>query len=693
MICCVSPSGVNFYESLNALRYANRARNIKNKPIINRDATLVMIDELRKLIQILASELVAIRRNPSLVLPECSLPLHELELLLLNGNMSRSRLLSPNGNANANMNMMTDGRSSPSPSTFQIKGKKRNMSIMPSDSNFYQNSGGNGNGNSSGSVRSNSITSGTYGGTFSGPCTPNSSTIIQNQNNLLSNFSMGSNVNNTTLNSNSSNNNNTSGSQSSNEKKELIHEIFKLKNRVIESDLEVKRLTEQTKKARLHTSEVSERSILMQSERDYYHMKWSDACPLEAKLMMNSEKSTAVHAVDDIAINEKNSKDRVTGVVAGYLREIEILKSRIAKQNITINTPRDNSEYFFERDIDLESELTSNVSKVIAETEKYLSMEVKRLKNGSSKLNLSVSGENTLLDMNNDSEDSGDLNHPMSGSSSPTDMNISSGLPISQIELTDQAYQRRQKIMTNEVADVEESIELKEQLLGQLKRSHYQYSVMKTFYEQKLIALELEMAEKQEERNRLTIELNKLEHNTEKNEFEAIKQKSEQEALIRLLLHKKDDELRLLKKKQEELSGLSKVQSRYMTQVAKLETDIDCLKKQKVDLFKSLQGEKKKHFVLLNEKARDIDKLKRELAQSTGTARRLSKEKIRAEDRAKDVCVYVCVCVCMYVCICVCVCLYVCVCVCMYVCICVCVCVCMCVFICVCVCVCACVNS
>ncbi len=47
MICCVSPAAVNYNESLNALRYANRARNIKNKPVVNRDPTVVMIDELR----------------------------------------------------------------------------------------------------------------------------------------------------------------------------------------------------------------------------------------------------------------------------------------------------------------------------------------------------------------------------------------------------------------------------------------------------------------------------------------------------------------------------------------------------------------------------------------------------------------------------------------------------------------------
>ena len=38
MIACVSPSEANLDETLNTLRYANRAKNIKNKPVINRDA-------------------------------------------------------------------------------------------------------------------------------------------------------------------------------------------------------------------------------------------------------------------------------------------------------------------------------------------------------------------------------------------------------------------------------------------------------------------------------------------------------------------------------------------------------------------------------------------------------------------------------------------------------------------------------
>jgi hypothetical protein len=37
MLACVSPADVNREESLNTLRYADRARHIKNKPVVNRD--------------------------------------------------------------------------------------------------------------------------------------------------------------------------------------------------------------------------------------------------------------------------------------------------------------------------------------------------------------------------------------------------------------------------------------------------------------------------------------------------------------------------------------------------------------------------------------------------------------------------------------------------------------------------------
>lgn len=43
----VSPANVNYGETLSTLRYANRAKNIINKPTINEDANVRLIRELR----------------------------------------------------------------------------------------------------------------------------------------------------------------------------------------------------------------------------------------------------------------------------------------------------------------------------------------------------------------------------------------------------------------------------------------------------------------------------------------------------------------------------------------------------------------------------------------------------------------------------------------------------------------------
>ena len=56
MIACVSPAETNYEESLSTIRYASRARNIKNKPVVNRDPNSMLIESLRQQIQTLQFE-------------------------------------------------------------------------------------------------------------------------------------------------------------------------------------------------------------------------------------------------------------------------------------------------------------------------------------------------------------------------------------------------------------------------------------------------------------------------------------------------------------------------------------------------------------------------------------------------------------------------------------------------------------
>ncbi|XP_005097334.1 chromosome-associated kinesin KIF4A isoform X2 [Aplysia californica] len=58
MIACVSPADSNIEETLNTLRYADRARKIKNKPIINRDPQAAEIMRLKTLVQQLQDQVI-----------------------------------------------------------------------------------------------------------------------------------------------------------------------------------------------------------------------------------------------------------------------------------------------------------------------------------------------------------------------------------------------------------------------------------------------------------------------------------------------------------------------------------------------------------------------------------------------------------------------------------------------------------
>ncbi|XP_077004689.1 kinesin-like protein KIF27 isoform X2 [Tamandua tetradactyla] len=57
MITCVSPSSYDFDESLNSLKYANRARNIRNKPMVNFSPESDRIDEMELEIKLLREAL------------------------------------------------------------------------------------------------------------------------------------------------------------------------------------------------------------------------------------------------------------------------------------------------------------------------------------------------------------------------------------------------------------------------------------------------------------------------------------------------------------------------------------------------------------------------------------------------------------------------------------------------------------
>ncbi|XP_044475240.1 kinesin-like protein KIN-4C [Mangifera indica] len=81
MIACVSPADTNAEETLNTLKYANRARNIQNKAVINRDPMAAQMQRMRSQIEQLQAELLFYRGDSSSPYDDLQILKHKLSLL------------------------------------------------------------------------------------------------------------------------------------------------------------------------------------------------------------------------------------------------------------------------------------------------------------------------------------------------------------------------------------------------------------------------------------------------------------------------------------------------------------------------------------------------------------------------------------------------------------------------------------
>ncbi|KAL4279291.1 hypothetical protein GQ457_03G033960 [Hibiscus cannabinus] len=81
MIACVSPADTNAEETLNTLKYANRARNIQNKAVINRDPMAAQLQRMRSQIEQLQAELLFYRGDGPASFDELQILKHKVSLL------------------------------------------------------------------------------------------------------------------------------------------------------------------------------------------------------------------------------------------------------------------------------------------------------------------------------------------------------------------------------------------------------------------------------------------------------------------------------------------------------------------------------------------------------------------------------------------------------------------------------------
>ncbi|KAK3859205.1 hypothetical protein Pcinc_034655 [Petrolisthes cinctipes] len=93
MIACISPSDTDFMETLNTLKYANRARNIKNRVMVNQDKASKAIALLRQEIQQLRVELMEYKQGKRIVGADGSEAVNDMfhENQMLSSEISNSR--------------------------------------------------------------------------------------------------------------------------------------------------------------------------------------------------------------------------------------------------------------------------------------------------------------------------------------------------------------------------------------------------------------------------------------------------------------------------------------------------------------------------------------------------------------------------------------------------------------------------
>lgn len=93
MLACVSPADSNFMETLNTLKYANRARNIKNRVVVNQDfaGNSIEINQLRAYISRLRMEIASLRAEGAGSSSTVGLAANEGEMKALRAEVARLR--------------------------------------------------------------------------------------------------------------------------------------------------------------------------------------------------------------------------------------------------------------------------------------------------------------------------------------------------------------------------------------------------------------------------------------------------------------------------------------------------------------------------------------------------------------------------------------------------------------------------
>jgi len=175
----------------------------------------------------------------------------------------------------------------------------------------------------------------------------------------------------------------------------------------------------------------------------------------------------------------------------------------------------------------------------------------------------------------------------------------------------EESFLSRQSHLDANMMQLTKRIAAKEELIEQLKLSQSKYETMKTFYQEKLRKMTVQLREQESERHNLETELKQNEQDSQKYK--------DLEAALRA----KEKHINHLRNRQSEIENLTSIASRNDNVIDSLKNEIVEMKQQKISLQKQLSKEKKDHEKTVKElkkkmfsHAKDANKAKQELART-----------------------------------------------------------------------------
>uniref|UniRef100_K3XBM4 Kinesin motor domain-containing protein n=1 Tax=Globisporangium ultimum (strain ATCC 200006 / CBS 805.95 / DAOM BR144) TaxID=431595 RepID=K3XBM4_GLOUD len=380
-----------------------------------------------------------------------------------------------------------------------------------------------------------------------------------------------------------------------------------LRSRAETAENEVARLTSELKRGKTQMDHMKEEMIAAQAERDYLRLcldESGDAVAVtpeerEAKSNVLKENLRTIHELQEKLRSVERERDRA---VMSY-NESGLLGSAASALSAPFAVPS-----FIESDLKSGSEL-------IEKAEKEIEMESARLK----KLKGEESGDD--VDAGSDGSGVGDGDGDGDVESSEEGM----GVEASQEEADRQrVFQRRQQHLGESVQDLAHDISLKEQLVQNIRQAQENYEKMKNFYEQKMAQMAEEVRMAQMDRDKLIEEIQQIETKIREGDHSGGGARLDK---LSKDLKTKEDELSALRKKQTEMNRFVNQKKKNEMQLRVLTAEISNMKRQKVDLVKKMQEERKRYEDEAKQRQKEILSLKRTQARDKQQIQRLGIQK------------------------------------------------------------------